>query len=301
MDFYDVLGVSENASDTDIKQAYRALSFKFHPDRNNSAEAGDRMRDINEAYETLIDKAKRKQYDMRGTHPLENILNEIFKGQTMAQSMGQKKDPFEMMFNQSMGQGMAFEPVFARVSTHQMPFYESPKPPVLEKRVEVTFEESYNGVQMPIKIEREIKSGKMCYHEEEKMYVAIPAGIDDGEIIELEEKGHIYNDVKGPIKLYIKVASNNVYERKGLNLIYTQTVSFKESICGFAYIMQHIDGSKLNLKSSRGNVIQNGDEKNIKSRGFTRDNQVGDLVIKFRVTPPKVLTEAQLVLFDAEL
>ena len=298
MDFYDILGVSENASDTDIKHAYRSLSFKFHPDRNSSPEAGDKIRDINEAYETLIDKSKRKQYDMRGAHPLENILNEIFKGQ----GMGQKKDPFEMMFNQSMGQGMGFEPVFARVSTHQMPFYEhTPKPPVLEKKVEVTFEESYNGVQMPIKIEREIKSGKMSYHEEEKMYIAIPAGIDDGEIIEVEEKGHIYNDVKGTIKLYIKVAANNVYDRKGLNLIYTQTVSFKESICGFAYIMQHIDGSKLNLKSSRGNVIQNGDEKNIKGRGFTRDNQVGDLIIKFKVTPPKVLTEAQLLLFDSEL
>ena len=121
------------------------------------------------------------------------------------------------------------------------------------------------------------------------------------QIIEIEEKGHIYNDMKGSIKLHIKVASNNTYDRKGLNLIYTQTVSFKESICGFAYMMQHIDGSKLNLKSSRGNVIQNGDEKNIKGRGFTRDNQVGDLIIKFRVTPPKLLTESQLVLFDSEL
>jgi curved DNA-binding protein len=290
MDYYDVLGVSENASDTDIKHAYRSLSFKFHPDRNSSPEAGDRMRDLNEAYETLIDKTKRKQYDMRGAHPLENILNEIFKGQ----GMGQKKDPFEMMFNQNMG----FEPVFTRVS-HQMPFFEC-KPPVLEKKVEINFEESYNGVQLPIKIEREIKSGKMAYHEEEKMYVSIPAGIDDGEIIEIEDKGHIYNDVKGTIKLHIKVASSSVYERKGLNLIYTQTVSFKESICGFAYIMQHVDGSKLNLKSSRGNVIQNGDEKNIKGRGFSRD-QVGDLIIKFKVTPPKVLTETQLVLFDSEL
>jgi DnaJ-class molecular chaperone len=297
MDFYDILGVNENASDSDIKQAYRSLSFKFHPDRNSSAEAGERIRDINEAYETLIDKSKRKQYDMRGAHPLENILNEIFKGQ----SMSQKKDPFEMMFNQSMGQGIGFEPVFARVSAHQMPFFESTKTPVLEKKVEINFEESYKGTQLPINIEREIKSGKTSYHEEEKMYVAIPAGIDDGEIIEIEDKGHIYNDVKGSIKLYIKVAANNLYERKGLNLIYTQTVTFKESICGFAYIMQHIDGSKLNLKSSRGNVIQNGDEKNIKGRGFTRDNQVGDLIIKFRVTPPKVLTEPQLLLFDSEL
>jgi DnaJ-class molecular chaperone len=186
-----------------------------------------------------------------------------------------------------------------------MPFFETPREPqrtpVLEKKIEISFEESYTGGQLPITVEREIKNGKMSYHEEEKLYVSIPAGIDDGEIIEIEDKGHIYNDVKGVIKLYIRVSSNSVYDRKGLNLIYTQTVSFKESICGFAYIMQHIDGSKLNLKSSRGNVIQNGDEKNIKGRGFTRDNQVGDLVIKFKVTPPKFLTEPQLLLFDSEL
>jgi DnaJ-class molecular chaperone len=300
MDFYEVLGVNENASEGDIKQAYRSLSFKYHPDRNNTSEAGERMRAINEAYETLIDKGKRKQYDMRGAHPLENILNEIFKGQ----SMGQKKDPFEMMFNQAMGQGMGFEPVFARVSTHQMPFFEpqreAQRTPVLEKRVEISFEESYTGGQMPITVEREIKNGKMTYHEEEKIYISIPPGIDDGEIIEIEEKGHVCNDIKGPIKLYIRVASS-VYDRKGLNLIYTQTVTFKESICGFAYIMTHIDGSKLNLKSSRGNVIQNGDEKNIKGRGFTRDGQVGDLIIRFKVTPPKMLTEPQLLLFDSEL
>lgn len=289
MDFYEVLGIDENASDSDIKHAYRALSFKYHPDRNSTKEAGDKIRDINEAYETLIDKSKRRQYDSRGSHPLENILNEIFKG-------NQKKDPFEMM----MGQHFGGEPIFARVS-HQMPIFEIQKPPILEKKIEISFEESFRGTQMPINIEREIRNGKMSYHEEEKIYISIPPGIDDGEIIEIEEKGNIFNDLRGNIKLYIRVNYNNAYERKGLNLIYTQTVSFKESICGFAYIMSHIDGSKLNLKSSRGNIIQNGDEKNIKGRGFTRDGQVGDLIIKFKVTPPKILTEEQLILFESVL
>jgi len=288
MDYYDILGIQENASDTDIKHAYRSLSFKYHPDRNNTTEAGERMRDINEAYETLIDKTKRRQYDSKGSHPLENILNEIFKG-------NQKKDPFEMMFHQNMAFG---EPIFARVS-HQMPF-EVQKPPSLERKLEISVEESFRGAQLPINIEREIRNGKTAYHEEEKLYISIPPGIDDGEIIEIEEKGHIYNDMKGCLKLYIKV-NNSAYERKGLNLIYTQTISFKESICGFAYIMSHIDGSKLNLKSSRGNIIQNGDEKNIKGRGFTREGQVGDLVVKFKVTPPKVLTEEQLTLFESVL
>jgi len=286
MDFYEVLGIQENASDTDIKQAYRALSFKFHPDRNNTQEAGHKMREINEAYETLIDKQKRRQYDTRGAHPLENILNELFKGNH------QKKDPFEM-FHQNMGFG---EPIFTRV-----PIFEVQKPPILERKLEISVEESFRGAQLPINVEREIRNGKMSYHEEEKLYISIPAGIDDGEIIEIEEKGHIYNDFRGNIKLYIKVNHNVAYERKGLNLIYTQTVSYKESICGFAYIMSHIDGSKLNLKSSRGNIIQNGDEKNIKGRGFTRDRQVGDLVVKFKVTPPKTLTEEQLILFESVL
>lgn len=290
MDFYDVLGISPESSETDIKQAYRSLSFKFHPDRNKSSEASSQMQGINEAYETLSDKTKRKQYDMRNNNPLEQILSELFKGKG-------RGDPFEAIFKQQM-----HEPIFACVTPQRHHFYEeSQKTPALDKKIDITFEESYKGGHLPINIEREIKNGKISYHEQEKVYILIPPGIDDGEIIEIPEKGNVYYDVKGSLKLYIRVISGPLYERRGLNLVYIQSLTFKESICGFSALLKHIDGSTLKLNSSRGNIIQNGDEKTIKGRGFSRDEQIGDLVIKFKVVPPKELTESQLTLFESEL
>jgi len=63
-DFYAVLGVSENASDDDVKKAYRRLAMKYHPDRNKEAGAAEKFKDVNEAHQTLSDPKKRKEYDM---------------------------------------------------------------------------------------------------------------------------------------------------------------------------------------------------------------------------------------------
>ena len=62
--YYDTLGVSQNASDNEIKKAYRSLSLKYHPDRNKTVEAQTKMQNINDAYSILGDSSKRKQYDL---------------------------------------------------------------------------------------------------------------------------------------------------------------------------------------------------------------------------------------------
>ena len=140
----------------------------------------------------------------------------------------------------------------------------------------------------------------MSFKEQEKIYMIIPPGIDDGEIIEVPDKGNGQFDRRGSLRLHIKIMHNETFQRKGLNLIYNHTITFKESICGFEYLLHYIDGSPLKLKSSKGNIIQNGDEKSVKGKGFNRDGQTGDLVIHFKVTPQE-LTEEQIALFEKEL
>jgi curved DNA-binding protein len=305
MDPYKVLNLSSECSESEIKQSYRALSFKYHPDRNKDPDAGDKIRAINEAYEILSDKQKRAQYDFErsGGNPLEGILNELFKQNHSGRGMNHifKQN---MMFPPGQGfqQGQAFEVMFS----NEIPFFnqapnfnQAPKPPpILEKKVDVTFEESYKGGNIPITIEREIKAGPLTLIEQERIYVVIPQGIDDGEILTIPDKGHCYNEVKGEIKLRIHIVAHAMFERRGLNLVYHQKITFKESICGFEGILQHVDGTTMRLVSSKGNVIQNGDERNVKGRGLTRNTQVGDLIILFNVSPPKELTEEQIKTFE---
>jgi len=318
MTHYDTLGIKNNCTDNEVKQAYRSLSFKYHPDRNKDSDASDKMQKINEAYETLSDKQKRKQYDMElsGVNPIDNIINDIFNnngvglhnlfhGLNMHHSMNINQGINQGMNMQGRGLNMhqvhigghpgMFEVMFSN-DMHSPIFKQAP--PVLEKKVDITFEDSFKGNNIPIVIEREIKMGNLSYVEEEKVYITIIKGIDDGEILIVKEKGNNYNDTKGDLKLHIHIIPQHEYERKGLNIIQKQNISFKESICGFERIIKHIDGTNMRLVSSRGNIIQNGDDHIIPNKGFSRDNQIGNLIILFKVISPKTLNEEELKLFD---
>lgn len=299
MDHYKILGVSNTCNDTEIKQAYRALSFKYHPDRNKESDASKKMQSINEAYEILSDKNKRKQYDieLNGGVSIDNIMNDIFANGGLHNLFNRGGFHGNVHHFQTGGHPAAFEVMFSNEMPHIFKERIQP-PPILEKKIDITFEDSYRGNIIPFVIEREIKMGNLSYNEEEKVYIPIQKGIDDGEILLVKDKGNIFNDTKGDLKLYIHVLPNSDYERKGLNIIKKHNLTFKESICGFELIIKHIDGTSMKLVSSRGNIIQNGDEHLIKNKGFTRDNQTGDLIISFKVVAPKTLTEEQLNLFD---
>jgi DnaJ-class molecular chaperone len=314
MDYYSVLGIDPKSSETEIKHAYRALSFKFHPDRNKSEEASVKMREINEAYENLSDSHKRSQYDlsknggnpfnMMGAHfaqfngpNLDHIINELFNHHR------QPQQHHEQMFKRNIvfQGGVPIEVMFRNDSFYEPPVTPPVPPQTLEKKIDITFEDAYKGINLPCMVEREIKNNKMSYHEEEKFYVTLPQGIDDGEIIEILDKGNVVDNIKGSIKLHIHILPHSSFERNGLNLIYKQTLTFKESICGFDIILNNLDGNMLKMVNRKGNVIQNGDQRVIKNRGFTRDNQSGDLIILFSVVPPKALTEEQINLFESIL
>jgi DnaJ-class molecular chaperone len=299
MEYYDILGLKKNCSEDDIKKAYRALSFKYHPDRNKDADAGDKIRQINDAYETLGDKQKRAHYDMEQSgNPFDNILNELFRNQG-----GGGRGGIHQIFKQNMMFHGPNQPAFEVMFSNEMPhFLKEPKsrpPPILEKNINIKFEESYKGTNLPFIIERDIKEGGLTYQEQEKVYVTIPQGIDDGEIMHIQEKGHIYNSMKGDIKLHIHISPHEKFDRRGLNILYKQTLTFKESICGFESILSHVDGTNMRLLSSRGNIIQNGDERVLKGKGFSRNNQTGDLIIVFKVVSPPDLTEDQLKLCES--
>ena len=304
MDYYAILGVQPSATDVEIKKAYRELSFKYHPDKSVNASLTEKtenerkFKDVGEAYETLKDPQLRRQYDNRNVNPLQNIFGEIFKQHGSFRNP-QQHHPMMNIFDiiNEMNVQHHSEPfVFTTV-------YEHPptQPCPIEMKIELTLEQAYTGIQLPIMIEREIRNGPSIHRESERIYITIPQGIDSGEIITISEKGCVNNGIKGDIKVQVVLKPHQAFERQGLNIIHRHTITFKESIVGFDFVLNHLDGTSFKLRSSRGNVIQNLDEKIIKGKGVSRDGGVGDLIIVFKVSSPKELTEEQLSALETVL
>lgn len=308
MSHYEVLGINPDANESAIKKAYREMSFKNHPDRNSTPEASAKMREINEAYEVLSDPQKRKQYDTGSNgNPLEDIINELFKGN---HGHGHVQSPFPGMFqvhHVNMGPQRVHQVhmrpgqpinIFEMMQQMQMGenihFEDMALPEPLDVELEITLEQAHKGHNSPLTIDREVNNGKFIAIETEKVYVSTPPGIDNGEIIQIEDKGHVLRNHKSVLRVHIKIKPHDSYERKGLNLLYKHSLTFKESICGFDFTIQQLDGTSLKIKNNIGNVIQNMDEKVLKGKGMTRDGTTGDLTLQFKVLPSKPLMEEQI-------
>jgi DnaJ-class molecular chaperone len=351
--YYDILGVKATATSSDIKKAYRTLSFKCHPDKNPGKEA--QYKDINEAYEVLGDVDKRKEYD---------FMLKLSQSQNMPMNAGYAEMGDFGNLNMSMAMGgipgfMFGEPSNAKLddkiqknidfllgsfidgfvngSSNANPSYKSSEkyenhkdegydldrdhhnssinlekystnniPTCIEPiihELRIDFEQAYGGCCIPVTIERTVSLNNVEMKENERIYIDIPPGVDDDEMIEMVEKGHIVNNKKGNLKLRIKVNPHESlkFHRKGLDLIYSKEIEFKESLCGFDFVLEHLNGKQMKLSSSRGNIIQNNDRKIIKGLGFTRGDRTGtgDLIIEFKVKHPKEkLTNEQIAYIE---
>ncbi|MEI6807042.1 MAG: DUF507 family protein, partial [Myxococcaceae bacterium] len=132
------------------------------------------------------------------------------------------------------------------------------KPVAIIKSVHINITNSYNGITIPIEIEREIMRPELSTKiiEKEIIYINIPPGVDDGEIVLLQDKGHIINDqLKGDIKITVHVENNSPFLRSGLDLLYRKTITLKESLCGFAFEIIHLNGKTLCMNNMTGKTI----------------------------------------------
>ncbi len=300
MNYYDILKINKGASQEEIKKAYRKLSMKFHPDKPTGDE--EKFKKINEAYSVLSDKDKKTLYDLTGNKdgnigmpfgggmkmPFGNFsfetsnMNNIFEN-----------DLFKMFFN---GTTMGDEGPNIRIFRNGVPVNNLQKPPPIIKNIEITLSQAYSGMNYPIEIERWIKQpNNVKITEKEKIYVAIPSGIDENEIIILRNQGNILNEnLKGDIKCFIKIKNDTEFERNGLNLIYTKKISLKDSLCGFSFVLHYIDGKQYTINNSSGKIINPGFKKQINNMGMKRDNQKGNLIIDFKIEFPENLTNKQI-------
>jgi len=316
--FYEILEVPKTASDIEIKKAYRTLSLKYHPDRNKTPEANTISSKINEAYETLSDPQKRKQYDMQMAGGFPFGMN---TGSAGADDLADIGNIFNMMFGGGFP-GAAFHgggmpgggpgihifhgPGIHRMNSHNQGmehpfgniFVNMQKPPPIIKSIRITIDQAYLGCSLPIEVERWVLQNDVKHTEIETIYVPIHRGIDENEFIILREKGNIVNDtLKGDIKITIQIDNTSVFKRQGLDLIYTKTLSLKESLCGFTIELTHLSGKKLTLSNTTNRtIIAPNSKKIIGELGMVRENNVGNLIIDFIIQFPEKLTDEQVKL-----
>ena len=302
--FYNILGVPETASKDEIKKAYRSLSLKLHPDRNpNNLEAVSKFQKINEAYETLGDEQKKEEYDMMNKNPFFKMAQQGGGGQNMGMPFQDMDDIFSALFGNVLGsipgmqQGMHFGGpggpkihVFRAGGGHPLQ-----KPTPIIKIITINMEIVLTGGTIPVDIERWLIEGENKVFENETVYVTIPKGIDDNEIIMLKEKGNILNeDIKGDIKIFIKIENTTQFERKGIDLIINKNISLKDALCGFSFELKYINGKVYTLNNNSGNIIPPEYIKTIPNMGLTREGHTGNLLIHFHVEFPEKLSEEQI-------
>jgi len=159
--------------------------------------------------------------------------------------------------------------------------------------ISITLQQSYLGCQYPLIIERMLYDNGKVYSENEKIYISIFPGVDDGEIIISKYKGHhnISTGEKGDIKIFIKLLPHDNFTRKGLDLTYHKNITFIESICGFEFNITSLKDDIICIRNHSGDIIMDGSQKLIKGHGIIRENIVGNLLIIFHIIKPPRLNE----------
>ena len=302
--YYEILGVSKEASENEIKKSYRTLSMKHHPDRGGDTA---KFQEINMAYETLSDSGKKLQYDMEqsGNHP--------FNGGGVEHEFDDMNQMFNMMFGGGIPRGMHpgmmhgfmggpgikifHNGVQVNLGEGGDIFQQLNKPQPIIKNIQITIEQAYNGATIPIEIEKWVIIQNMKVNEKETMSLTIPRGVDNGEMIIIRDCGNMINEkLKGDIKLIICMENNTEFIRNGLDIIYKKKLSLKEALCGFSFNIKHLNGNQLCLNNStKRNIIKPNYKKVIPNLGFYKnDNPTGNLIIDFEIEFPDTLSEEQM-------
>ena len=295
VDYYKILGIEKSASPKDVKNAYRKLARKYHPDLNpNNQDAKANFQRINEANEVLSDPEKRKKYDQYGKdwqHAEEFEKQKQQQSQSQSygsqagggfsggQSAGDFSDFFESMFGGGGGGGRR-----AGRSGRQ------PK---------------YRGEDYTTEIHLELidayKTHKQTLNVNgNNIRITIPAGVENGQIIKISGHGGAGTNggPNGDLYITFSVANHSSIKRLGNNLFETVDLDIYTAVLGGEITIDTLDGKvKLKVKPE----TQNGTKVNLKGKGFPvykNDGQFGDLQVTYSIKIPTNLTDKQKALFE---
>lgn len=264
-DYYQILEIDRNASQDEIKKAYRRLASKHHPDRGGDTA---KFQEIQVAYDTLSNPEKRSQYD--------NPQSQGF------QRFGGMPPGFEEMFGNMFGNS-PFGDIFGNQRAQQ-------RNRTLNIATEITLEEAYLGKDLLAELV--LPSGRR-----QTIEVKIPRGIQDGTVLRLSQMGDDTHPTlpRGDIHLSISIKSHLKFERHGDDLITALDVNAIDAILGKSYIIETLDKKILEIKVNPG--VQHGQMLSAPGYGMPKmsDNRfTGRLLVRVNIKIPTNLDEAQL-------
>ncbi len=289
-DYYSILGLSKNASEKQIKSAYRSLARKFHPDVNKSADAAERFKDINEAYTVLSDPAKRRKYDELGSNWQAYERAGATPGagrRTVFTSSGRAANfdfsPFfEMFFGDMRGEPHGtgvFRDLFQSCGAQTAASHQTPN--AQEHELLVSLEEVARGGQRQVQI-----AGK-------SLSVSIPVGIREGAKLRIEAaKAGLTSD----LMLVVRYSAHPVYKRVEDDLEVELDVPVTQAVLGGEVQVPTLYGDvtmQIPPETQAGKVFR------LRGRGLPRwkSKANSDLRVRIRIVLPKPLSEQERDLF----
>ena len=322
MNYYECLGIPKTATETDIKKAYRTLSLKHHPDRGGDSE---KFKELSEAYETLSDPYKRKQYDMQqmvggaaagrwgrggggggGGINIEELFQNLFQqtglGGGIRGSFGDSEEeniftfadlgPGIHIFQSSMS-GAPPSNIAEHFAGH--PFFGNfVKPQSIHVTVSIELEQVLTGCVVPVNYERfVIREDNRRFTEQKRMEIAVHQGVDDGEIITVPDVGNVVNGINGDIKIKVEIAPHAIYKRDGLNILYEKVINLHEALCGFQFDIPLLNHRTITIKNVNKpvKIIYPDMQQVCAGYGLQKGNTVGALIIQFKLQFPVSMEE----------
>lgn len=281
IDYYQIMGVSKEASQDEIKRAYRKLARKYHPDVSQEADAELKFKELGEAYEVLKDPEKRAQYDQFG---------EQWQAAAHAQSSQQSRQShqshdqyapndadFAEFIRQMFGQegrqrhGFGFD---GDINQGQD----------IHTRLDISLEDSFNGAEKHLQLQiPELDRQGQIKTSLKTVKVTIPKGITDGQQIRLKGQGHLsQNGSRGDLYIEIHFKPHRLFQRQDKNILIDVPITPWEAALGSKIEIPTL-GGKVSLKCPEG--AQSGQKVKLKGRGLP-GNPPGNQIVRFSIVMP---------------
>ncbi len=291
-DYYKILGVSKNATQDEIKKAYRKLALKYHPDKNQGNKtAEEKFKTISEAYEVIGKAENRKKYDELGANWKQYEKAGAQEGFGSRHAGGTHYANYDDLFGGSGGFSDFFEAFFGGgfggSRSGRKTAWSSPGSDY-EASLEITLQQAYIGTSATLQV------------GDEKLRINIKPGVKNGQILRVKGKGGkgAGGGKSGHLYLKVKISENKEFDRVGDDLHTQVDTDLYTAVLGGKQPVRTFDGT-VNITLPKG--TQNGKVMRLKGKGMPVYNQpghFGDLYVKVNVVIPSNLNEKELELFQ---